>query len=162
MSEEIKLKSGSRLYLAHSVAIIESVRRWELHVQGQYNIDLINPMHNNKFENYQELKKLKTQKNILKYMQGLDTMTNKMIVEGDLNLLRRCDGLLAVFKTPTIGTIQEIFAAHFLFNMPVYIIGGEHIVHPWLSYIVEKSGGRKFKYRVEFERWLKEQGLKKE
>ena len=77
MSEEVKLKSGSRLYLAHSVQLIDSVRRWELHVQGCYNIDLINPMRNNKFENYNELRKLKNKHNVLNYMKTLNTLINK-------------------------------------------------------------------------------------
>ena len=119
-------------------------------------------MRNNKFENYNELRKLKNKHNVLNYMKTLNTLINKKIVENDLDILRRCDGLVAVFKEPTIGTAQEIFAAHFLFHMPVYVICGEYTVHPWIAYIVKESGGRAFKYRKEFERWLEQGGLKKE
>jgi hypothetical protein len=119
-------------------------------------------MRNNEFENYDELRKLHNRHNVLNYMKTLDELTNKMIVENDLLLLRKCDGLVAVFKEPTIGTAQEIFAAWFLYRMPVYVICGEYTVHPWIAYIVKMSGGKAFKYRKEFERWLERNGLKKE
>lgn len=156
------MEKGDRFYLAHSVELIVPVRRWELHIQGHYNIDLVNPFKTNKFEDQFVLKKLKTRKKILEYMQTLDMEICQMIVEHDLKILRKCDGCVAIFNTPSIGTAQEIFAAHYLYHLPVYVIAGEYSRHPWIAHICAISGGMTFFKKQEFEAFLLAKGLKKE
>ena len=153
---------GDRYYLAHSVELIAEVRRWELHVQSNFYIDLINPFRSNKFENVDELRTLKTRKKILGYMQTLDLDTCEKIVSHDLGILRKCDGCVAVFKTPSIGTAQEIFAAHYLYQLPVYVINGEYSKHPWIVWICHESKGKAFRTKKEFEAYVTSIGLRKE
>ena len=151
-----------RFYMAHSCQLIDSVRRWEIKMQGKYKIDLINPFKGNKFENMEELRKLTTQKKLLAYMKGLTTNTCEMIVSYDLELLRKCDGVVAIFNTPSLGTAMEIFAGAYLYRMPVYVICKDYIYHPWISHLCFISGGAVFKSRSAFERFLTERGLRKE
>jgi len=150
-----------RFYLAHSCELIDSVRKWELKIQGKYNIDLINPFKGNKFENMEELRKLTTRRKILHYMRHLDEETCKKIVTYDLALLRKCDGLVGLFNHPSVGTAQEIFAAAYLYRIPCYVICRSYIHHPWVTYLCKISGGKVFSSRRAFERFLTKEGLKR-
>jgi nucleoside 2-deoxyribosyltransferase len=156
------MKKGDKFYLAHSVELIAAVRKWEFHVQGNYYIDMINPFRSNTFENIAELQKLKSRKKILKYMQTLDLETCQKIVTHDLGILRKCDGIVAVFNQPSVGTAQEIFAAYYLYQLPVYVIAGEYSKHPWIYWICVSSGGNAFKTKKDFEAYVESKGLKKE
>jgi len=156
------IKKGDKFYLAHSVELIDSIRRWELKVQGAYYVDMVNPFKSNTFENISELRRLKTRKKILKYMQTLDLNICHKIVTHDLGILRKCDGIVAVFNQPSVGTAQEIFAAYFLYQLPVYVIAGEYSQHPWIYWICVTSGGQAFKTRKDFEDYLTSEGLRKE
>lgn len=79
----------------------------------------------------------------------------------DLTLIRQSDGLVAFFDDPTIGTCQEIFAAAYLYNMPVYVITSKYRYHAWLRALVALSGGKIFDNMIEFTKWLEERGLKR-
>jgi len=160
--ERNKLKKDPKYYLAHSVELINSVRKWELKMQSKYDIDLINPFLGNTFENVEELKSLGTRKKVIDYMSrkiGLDLSIK--IVKYDLELLRKCDGLVAVFKSPSIGTAQEIFVAAYIYRIPVFVICYNYTKHPWLQTLATLSGGQVFKYKTHFEKWLHEQGFSK-
>ena len=151
-----------KYYLAHSCLLIKQVRRWELKIQGRYNVDLVNPFNRNEFENVKLLATLRTRKRLSAYMQTLDDEVCKKIVEHDLELLRKCDGLVAVFNIPTAGTMMEIFCAAWLYRVPVYIIGGDEIAHPWIKHMAKITNGGLFRTKRAFEKWLEEQGLRKE
>jgi hypothetical protein len=148
-------------YLAHSGSLIKSVRAWELKVQGKYEIDLINPFKSNTFEHVEELIKLNTEKKMFKYLQSLSEETCHQIVDRDLEMIRKCDGIVAIFSSPTVGTAMEIFAASWVFRIPVFIICGKYGAHPWLRSLAVRSGGAVFKTRVEFERYLDKEGLRR-
>lgn len=155
------MKKYEAYYLAHSAELISSVRKWELKIQNKYYIDLKNPF-KNEHENIFALKKLKSRKAILEYMATLTDEVRAAIVQADLDLLRKCDGIVAIFNEPSIGTAQEIFAAAFLYRIPVYVICKGYSVHPWIFHCCRVTGGKAFKTRVEFERMLIEEKLKKE
>ena len=150
-----------KYYLAHSCQLIEQARRWEIKIQGRYYVDLVNPFNRNTFENVDHLKRLKTKRRLRAYMKTLDDEICKQIVDHDLGLLRKCDGVVAYFNDYTAGTMMEIFAGAYLYRIPVYVIGGGAIYHPWLQHLVQISGGMRFKTRREFEQWLEEQGLRR-
>ena len=147
----------AKWYLAHSCQLIESVRRWELRVQGHYNVDLINPFNRNEFENVEHLKTLKSKRKILAYMKTLDEDTCDKIVKHDLDLLRKSDGVVAVFNDFTAGTMMEVFAGAYLYRIPVYIISPKKY-HPW----VRSLATRLFTSRRAFEQWLDEEGYRKD
>lgn len=150
-----------KYYLAHSCELIDSVRKWELKVQGKFKVDLINPFKGNEFENMEELRKLTTRKKLLQYMRTLDDETCRKIVEYDLDLLRKCDALIAVFRNPSVGTAMEIFAAAYLYRIPIYVICQKYIYHPWLVHLAVRSGGEVFSSRKAFENFLEKNGLRR-
>ncbi len=155
------MKKNDKIYLAHSVELVNPVRRWEVNTESKFRIDLINPMRKNDFENVDEIKSLTSRKKVVNYMQTLSTEISEKIVKYDLELLRKCDGLLAVFNSPSIGTSQEIFAAHYLYQIPVYVICGDYTAHPWIQSIVKQSGGKAFRTKRQFTKYLDEQGLRR-
>jgi len=150
-----------KYYLGHSCELIDSVRKWELKMQGKYNIDLINPFKGNQFENMEELRKLTTRKKLLDYMKNLDEETCRKIVTYDLELLRKCDGVVALFNNPSVGTAMEIFAGAYLYRMPVYVICRSYVHHPWIYHLAKTSGGEVFTSRAAFEQYLKNKGLRR-
>ena len=150
-----------RFYLAHSCELIDSVRRWELRMQGKYNVDLINPFKGNQFENMEELRKLTTRKKLLSYMKTLNEETCEKIVTYDLELLRKCDGVVAIFNTPSVGTAMEIFAASYVYRMPVYVICRSYVHHPWIAHLCWISGGQAFTSRKAFEQFLATKGMRR-
>ena len=150
-----------QFYLAHSCELIDSVRKWELKVQGKYYIELINPFKGNQFENMEELRKLTTRKKLLEYMKTLNEEVCEKIVTYDLELLRKCDGVVALFNNPSVGTAMEIFAGAYMYRMPVYVICRSYINHPWIAHLCWVSGGKAFTSRVAFEEFLKERGLRR-
>ena len=152
---------NKRYYLAHSCTLIGSVRRWELYVQGHYNIDLINPFRGNKWENVDELVKLRTKRRLNAYVNTLTDDVRLKIVKYDLELLRKCDGLVAVFNEPSIGTVHEIFAAAYLYAMPVYVISRNYTTHPWIVACCKRSHGRAFTSRKAFEQYLEKKGMRR-
>jgi len=157
------MKKLKKFYLAHSVELINSVRRFELNVQGNYNVDLVNPFINNTFENLSELKGLRSRNKVIEYMNTrLTPELNRKIVKYDLEVLRKCDYILAIFNEVSFGTTQEIFAAWYLYNMPVYVINVKYRNHPWLREIVRLSEGKIFSSRKEFKEWLNNEGFRKE
>lgn len=157
------IQKKSRLYLAHSCELINSIRHWEVKIEAKYRIDLINPFRNNKWENIAELRKLKSRKKVIEYMnERLTPDINRKIVKYDLKLLRQCDGIVAVFNEVSVGTVQEVFAAWYLYNMPVYIINNKYENHPWLQEIIRLSGGEMFKTRRAFEKYLDNEKLRRE
>lgn len=155
------VKKNDRLYLGHSCELIDSVRRWEVRIEAKYRIDLINPFKGNSFENMDELRKLTTRRQLLRYMKTLDEETNNKIVKYDLELERKCDGVVAIMNNPSIGTSQEIIAGALMYQMPVYVICGAYVSHPWICYLTRISGGKSFKTRRQFEKYLDEQGLRR-
>lgn len=156
------MKRNGRFYLAHSCELIDKIRKWEVKIEAKYRIDLINPFKGNSFENMSELRKLTTRRQLLKYMKTLDEETNDKIVQYDLELERKCDGVVAIFTSPSIGTSQEIIAGALLYQMPVYVICGDYVSHPWICYLTRVSGGKAFKNRREFEKHLDKEGLRRE
>jgi len=150
-----------KYYLAHSCELIDSVRKWELKVQGRFKVDLINPFKGNEFENMEELRQLTTRTKLLQYMRTLDEDTCQKIVEYDLELLRKCDGLIAVFRNPSLGTAMEIFSAAYLYRIPCYIICRKYIYHPWIVHLAKRSGGEVFSSRTAFEKYLEKQGFQR-
>lgn len=145
------------LYLAHSFQLLEQTRRWQVMMEGKFKLKFINPFYNNPFENVQYLKLIKTKKALKKYLDNLDMKTCFGIMNRDLKLIRKSDGLVAYFESPTIGTCQEIIMASLVYRIPVYIITKNYRNHPWLRALAVESGGKIFKNRTQFKKFAKEE-----
>jgi len=149
-------------YLAHSFILRNLIRKWQLMIEEKYNINLVNPFYRNKWE-MEQIKKMEKlpEEQHDKGLPEWSILDCLRIMEEDLNLIRQSDGVVALFDAPTIGTCQEIFAAAYLYRIPVYVITSKYYTHPWIRALVAMSNGEIFKNMFEFSKWLDEEGFKK-
>ncbi|MFO8021359.1 MAG: hypothetical protein R6U65_02745 [Perlabentimonas sp.] len=145
-----------KLYLAHPLNCRREVRKLQLRLEGKYNIEFINPFYNNIYERREiaKLDKLKFKKDKIAYTESWDIQTCHHIVDVDLELIRKSDGILAFLSKPAIGTCQEIFVASYIYRIPVYVITKDCQTHPWIRSLVERSNGRIFRTITEYKQFL--------
>jgi len=152
-----------KFYLAHTFGLsMMKVRKWQLMMQGRYHITFINPFFNNPYEKVEDFECVKSKAATKRYLKSLDMKTCKGIVENDLELIRKSDGVVAYFDSPSIGTCQEIIMAAYVYRIPVYIITRHHRWHPWLRWLANASGGQMFKTRSDFKKFVEQTWGKKE
>jgi nucleoside 2-deoxyribosyltransferase len=149
-----------KFYLAHNFEIRKKMRKWELKMEGKYNIKLDNPFYDHDRNDIKALDSMEDGgPEQLKYFRerNTDDMVDK-IVEGDLELIRKSDGIVTQIKSPSIGTSMEIIMAARIYSIPVYLITKKYGYHPW----IKKHATRIFKTRKEFEEFVEaEYGVKK-
>lgn len=138
-------------YLAHNFYDRKQIREWELKIEKKYHINLDNPFYDNDRNDIKELDKLKDgSPEQLQYFK--ERNTPKMcydIVEGDLEMIRKSDGLLTIIDNVSIGTSMEIIMASRIYKVPVFVITNIVESHPWIRYFATKI----FKTKEEFENW---------
>ena len=147
-----------KFYLAHNFNTRKTIRKWELKMEGKYNIKLSNPFYDNPYR-ARDMKMVDSfidgSKEQLEY---LATRNNSDIVEDDLDLIRKSDGILAFAQDIRVGTPMEIFFASRILRIPVYIITKRYATHPWIMELATKV----FTNQREFEKYAKEKwGMKK-
>jgi len=144
------------LYLAHSLVKRKRIRAWQIKLEGKYNIKFVNPFYNNQYERIEieKLDKMRTKKEKRNFQQAWTIETCKQIVNIDLTLVRKSDGVVSYFQQPTIGTSQEIIMAAYVYQIPVYIIAGENQYHPWLRTMATISNGKIFNTMTQFEKFV--------
>jgi hypothetical protein len=148
-------KKVPKFYLAHSFICLKKVRRWQLIMEGKYNIKFVNPFFANEYEKVEDLKVIKTKKALNTYLNSFNLNKCYNIMDTDIELIRKSDGLVSYFESPTIGTCQEIFAAAYFFRIPVYIITNKYGNHPWLRALADMNDGGIFRNRTEFKKYAK-------
>ena len=150
-------------YLAHSLSKRKQIRKWQICLEGKYDIKFTNPFYNNQYERaeIEKLDKMRTRREKREFQQSWNEETCKRIVDIDLSLVRKSDGVVSYFEQPTIGTCQEIIMAAYVYHIPVYIIAGNYIYHPWLVAMASISGGKIFRNRTGFKNWLKQSNCAK-
>lgn len=146
------------LYLAHPLNRRKEIRKIQVRLEGKYNISFVNPFYNNRYEReeIERLDNLKYKKDKNAYKDSWDVATCHHIVDVDLELIRKSDGVLAYLITPTIGTAQEIFVASYIYRIPVYVITKDYKNHPWIVSLVERSGGKIFKNLTGYKKYLEQ------
>lgn len=147
-----------RLYLAHNFGTRKKIRKWELRIEGKYNVDLDNPFYDNS-ERVEEMRVLDSMKDGSKeQLAYLTSRDDSDIVEDDLEKIRKSDGIVALvinakqFST-MIGTPMEVFFAARILRLPVYVITNRYAFHPW----IRKFATDVFKSRREFEQFIREE-----
>lgn len=149
--EEYMLKKGNRLYLAHHLTKRKEIREWELDFEKKYGIQLINPFYDT--ENRKDIKMIDQMRDgsqkQLNYLKTRSDADCNWVVELDLSLIRKSDGILA-FVEKSIGTSMEIIMAYRVFKIPVYVITHEHAHHAW----IRSNSTEIFKDKEEFEKWV--------
>jgi len=139
-----------RLYLAHPIVDREWVRKVELQLEKELNIELVNPFYD-----------AGERKDIVDIDAGRQSvygreLNAKKIVTGDLKAIDRSNGIVAVISpSRTVGTIMEIMYAwrksesllsrlkRFLLRRKslVFIVCTDEKVneHPWLRYLSQNK-----------------------
>ena len=151
-------------YLAHSFPLRNNMRKWQMMMEGTFNIEFLNPFYNNKYEReeMETLDTIKSKREQKEYMKSWSLDKCSGIVENDLSLIRKSDGIVAYFETPSIGTSQEIIMAALVYRVPVYIITNDCLYHPWIRYLADISNGGLFRNRTEFKRFVEKKWGRKE
>jgi len=148
------------LYLAHNFSSRKAIRKWELRLEGKYNINLDNPFYDHDRNDIATLDALKDgSKKQVEYFKERNTRDMvDIIVEGDLKLIRKSDGIVSKITSPSIGTSMEIIMAARVYGIPVYVITKTVAYHPW----IKKHATKIFSTQKEFEAYVKEKwGRKK-
>jgi len=114
-----------RLYLAHNLNDRHEIRKIELELEKEFDIELLNPFYDVKREDIEEMDTGK----ITRWEFTLQQC--REIVNRDLSGIDSCDGLLAIIKTPSIGTTLEIAYA-FQHKKVIHIVSENFHSHPWL------------------------------
>ncbi len=139
------------LYLAHNFLTRKKARKWELKIEGKYQINLDNPFYDNPAR-ATEMEVLDSYKDASRQQRDyLSTRSSKSIVEDDLEKIRKSDGVVAIMNDTRIGTPMEVFFAARVLRIPVYVITKRHASHPW---IVEHAT-KIFTDKKSFEQFLK-------
>lgn len=124
-------------YLAHSLGqrfVVRDKIEKELNRNG---ITTLNPFADRPFL---YTKEFDTERQILLNHQT-NTRSDHDVVEGDLQAIWDCGGVIAVINEASFGMAMEIFHASYTYGMDVYIILGKGMedlrYHPWLCYLCE-------------------------
>ena len=115
------------LYLAHPFDSRKRMREWEISIEKQSGINIINPFYDVERLDVSLIDSGKREK-----YEKLDHVD---IVERDLKAISRSDGTIAMITGDvSYGTIQEMVYSHLL-SKPVYsLITNGQENHPWLRY----------------------------
>jgi len=138
-----------RLYLAHQLGNRKEVREWELRFEKENKIELINPFYD--CPNRNDIKTLDkmNEEQIKEYLITRTKEDCLTIVNRDLELIRKSDGLIA-FVTESIGTSMEIIMAYRVYGLPVYIISEKYYMHAW----IRGNSTKVFRTKERFESWV--------
>jgi hypothetical protein len=132
-----------KFYLAHPFEIRREVRSWELQIEGNTRHDLINPFYDLNREDVAVLDDPTTSRE----SRSAATRDFVSLVHKDLYAMLGCAAVLAVIPDDirTIGTICECWEAA-RSGIPIYFIcGPKTAIHPWVKYMVYKTGGFMFR-----------------
>jgi len=133
-----------KLYLAHNLDTRHEIRKWELYIEKNYNIELVNPFYDNKRNDIADLDAGK----ITRWQ--LNDKRCHALVKRDLKAVDDCEGILAFVTHGVIGTMLEIGHARAT-RKKIFIISKDYIMHPWVRVYADY----RFATKEEFEEWLK-------
>ncbi len=141
------LGNKPRYYLAHPIKDRLEIREWEKKIEENLGIDLVNPFY--------DAAEIGNIKQIDRGEKGVydPSFDSEEIVEGDLELIRKSDGMVAIITdNVSVGTNMEIFFNSYVLKRPTHlIIESEELQgHSWLRYMSGKFSGRIYKNRKEF------------
>jgi nucleoside 2-deoxyribosyltransferase len=140
-----------KLYLAHQLKKRKEIREWELDFEEKTGIELINPFYD--CPNREDIKIIDSfregSKKQTEFLKSRDYLECRTIIERDLELIRKSDGLVA-FVTKSIGTSMEIIMAYRLFKIPTYIITDKYYMHAW----IQANSTKIFKNKEDFEDYV--------
>lgn len=127
-----------RFYLAHPFDSRYRMRSWELRVEEELGIEIMNPFFDSPRPDQEIIDNLENTLSALTSREdryGLTDEETKDLVFRDLYLISSCVGLIAIIDgSLSYGTIQEMVYAT-LYRIPVFaLVTNGHSGHPWLRY----------------------------
>jgi len=131
-----------KLYLAHNLDTRHEIRKWELRIEKNHKIKLLNPFYDIVRNDVVDLDSGKVTR------WQLNDKRCHALVKRDLKAIDKCEGILA-FVTGSVGTTLEIGYAKAT-NKKIYIISKDYIMHPWIRVYADL----RFATKEEFEEWL--------
>ena len=114
-------------YLSHPFDTKEMMRQWELRIEVEYDLEIINPFYDISRDDIRAI-----DQGLMGRYEGLDP---EVIVHRDLNAIAQSDGVIAYIDgSVSYGTIMEIVYAYQLNKTVNLIITNGHEQHPWLVF----------------------------
>jgi len=133
-----------KFYLAHPFDSRTVIREWELRVEKQFDVELLNPFYD--IEDRTDVEERDAGR-----AERYEKIIPSDLVERDIQYVLKSGGLVGIVDgSVSYGTIMEIVYAN-IFRKPVYLIvtNGQY-KHPWLIH----HASRIFLSFEEFENWL--------
>jgi len=134
-----------KYYLAHPFDARYRIRTWELQVEEQAAIELINPFYD--APDRSDVEEIDAGR-----AERYERLVPSDLVRRDLQQIEQADGTVAIIDgSISYGTIMEIVYTRSVYRKPVYIIctNGHHN-HPWLRH----HATHVFTSVEEFEQWI--------
>lgn len=131
-----------KIYLCHPFDSRFLMRKWELVIEAEGKIEIINPFFDVEREDKDVLLDTETtlsSQATRKERYGLTDEQCKNLVERDLDLINTSDGVIVIIDgNISYGTIQEMVYAY-AYGKPIFAyIANGHSGHPWLRYHASK------------------------
>jgi nucleoside 2-deoxyribosyltransferase len=138
-----------KLYLAHPFDLRYEVRFWELFIEKETGLELINPFYDQERFDVGDI-------DAGRVTRSSAELDFNGIVRNDLGLCDIADGAIAVVRpgTYSIGTVCEAWYTSTQIHKPVYFLGFDG--HPWLRYMIQEGKGLGFKTWQEMLTYFKE------
>lgn len=149
-----------KIYLAHHSEYRKEIREWQKKVEKLYNIIFNNPFYRNKqeIERWKQMEKNNNFDSI-----KLSKSEHIELVAEDFNLIfYDSEWVFAYIKDASIGTSMEILFTALIANKPIYIATNKYYHHPFLRFCIYVTGGKMFKTKEGFLKFLTSRGLKNE
>jgi len=149
-------KRPLKLYIAHKLANRKKIKIFTEEIEKEYYVECLNPFYSIKRDEIDILDSLKTKEEREQFKRTWTSDACKTIVETDLGLIDKCDGIIAFVEEGVLGTAMEIQYAR-LTNKRIFIITNDYTYHPWIRYYADGL----FKNVDEFKKWLKDKGYER-
>lgn len=130
-----------KLYLAHPLEKRKEIREYELDIEAETGVELINPFYDSDRDDIVSIDDNRTTRSDPK-------LDFRGIVSTDLALIRDSDGIVSYVENGvfSIGTFFELWDTMVKYDdKDVYIISPNCLTHPWIRWVLDETGGYGFK-----------------
>jgi nucleoside 2-deoxyribosyltransferase len=153
--ERFRMKKNGRIprkfYIAHSIIERDHVKGICLKLQA-IGIETFNPFYlpdGSWRPERPEIRRIDEGKLDPYYIKNKSKANG--IVEADLRLIEAADGIIALLKSPSVGTSMEIFFCSYILHKPTFVITEKAFKHAWVMALATE----RFKNLDDFIRWYK-------
>ena len=155
MSEGEEMKPN-KFYIAHGLYSRKKIHIIQTDLEKKYTLELVNPFYHSYRDEIAKLDAHGGRNERRFYRRMLNKFTIKTcmnIVEQDLAMIDKCDGVLAIINGHIVGTAMEIQYAK-LTGKYIWVVAYKYHNHPWIRAYADKL----FPNIKSFETFLKRSG----